>query len=140
VSDVVSDGPKLLEPHPSEEAAPFWEATKDKQLVLPWCVACGQPFWHPRSTCPRCLGDEIDWRPSSGDGAVYAISVHHKSGPGRSPDDGPYAVALVELPEGVRLMANIVGDGGESAAVGDAVRPIWHPLSDGRHLIQFTLA
>lgn len=139
----MSDRPKLLEPPPSEEAAPFWAATERKELVLPWCRACDQAFWHPRANCPRCLGDDIDWRPAAGTGEVYAVSVHHRAGPGRKEDDGPYAVALIDLPEGVRMMSNIVGDdlvgedGEPLVSVGDAVRLTWHALSDGRHLPQF---
>jgi uncharacterized OB-fold protein len=63
--------------------------------------------------------------------------VHHRPGPGREPDDGTYAVALVDLPEGVRMMTNIVGCEPDEVAVGQAVRVHWHQLSDGRHLPMF---
>jgi len=131
----------LLEPAPASEAsAPFWDATRDQRLVLPWCTACERPFWYPREVCPRCLGDGIEWRPASGDGTAYAVSVHHKPGPGRVPEDGPYVVALVELAEGVRLLSNVVGCPPDDVAVGMALRLTWHPLTDGRHLPQFTPA
>ena len=129
----------LLEPAPaSEESAPFWDATREQRLVLPWCADCDRAFWYPRVVCPRCLGDAVEWRPASGDATVYAVSVHHKPGPGRVPEDGPYAVALVELPEGPRLLSNVVGCPPDDVAVGMPVRLTWHPLSDGRHLPQFT--
>jgi hypothetical protein len=130
----------LLEPPAGEDAAPFWEATRRRQLVLPWCTACQRAFWYPRQVCPTCLGTDVEWRPAAGTGEVYAVSVQHKPGPGRDPDAGPYAVALVELPEGVRLMSNVVGCPPDAVAVGAAVRVAWHPLSDGRNLPQFTPA
>lgn len=127
----------LMEPPPSPVAAPFWDATRREQLVLPWCAFCERPFWYPRATCPSCLGDAIEWRVASGDGEVYAATVQHRVGMGRDPADGPYAVALVDLAEGVRIMSNVVGCPPEDVEVGTPVRVAWLPLSDGRRLPQF---
>jgi uncharacterized OB-fold protein len=124
----------LFEPHESEAAGPFWEATRRDELVVPWCTACDRPFWYPREVCPSCLGTAIDWRPASGTGEVYAVSVQHRPGPGRDPEDGPYAVALVDLVEGVRMMTNVVGCPPGDVTVGMAVQLTWAPLSDGRKL------
>jgi uncharacterized protein len=127
----------LLEPPPSDEAAPFWDATRRSELVLPWCAACERPFWYPRAACPRCLGDDIEWRTASGDGVVYAASVQHLPGPGRDAADGPYVVVLVDLAEGVRVMGNVSECAPDDVHVGMRVRAIWYPLSDGRKLLQF---
>ena len=62
------------EPPVSEEATAFWEATRRRELVLPWCCACTRPFWYPRPVCPACLGADIEWRRASGDGEVYAVA------------------------------------------------------------------
>ena len=51
----------------------------------------------------------------------------------------PYAVALIELDEGVRMMSNVVGIEPDAVEIGMAVRVIWEPLSDGRNLPQFEL-
>jgi uncharacterized protein len=126
-----------FEPPPGDDAAPFWDATRRGELVLPWCRACERPFWFPRSICPGCLGDDIDWRVASGDGTVYACSVQHKPGPGRESDAPPYAVVLVDLAEGVRVMSNVLGCPPGEVAVGMRVRATWQPLSDGRRLLQF---
>jgi uncharacterized OB-fold protein len=131
---------KLAEPAETRSSRPFWEATRHERLVLPYCVDCERYFWYPRPVCPTCLGDDIDWRPAAGTGEVHAVSVHHQAGPGRDPDDGPYAVAIVELPEGVRLLTNIVGVPPDDVTVGAAVRVAWHELSDGRRLPVFTPA
>lgn len=131
---------KVFDPPVSESGAPFWEATCERRLVLPWCVTCEAPFWFPRELCPRCLGVDIEWRPASGSGAVHAVSVQHRPGPARDPAAGPYAVALIDLAEGVRIMSNVVGCPPDQVAVGMAVRVGWHPLSDGRNLPQFELA
>ena len=105
--------------------------------MLPWCAACDRPFWYPRAACPRCLGDDIEWRGASGDGVVYAASVQHLPGPGRDAADGPYVVVLVDLEEGVRVMGNVLDCAPDDVHVGMRVRANWQPLSDGRKLSQF---
>ena len=34
----------------------FWDATRERQLVIQWCLSCDEPVWFPREVCPRCLG------------------------------------------------------------------------------------
>jgi uncharacterized OB-fold protein len=131
---------KLFEPPQSEHGTPFWDATREERLVIPYSVGTGTPFWYPREVAPDTLEPAVEWREASGEGTVYAVSVQHKTGPGRDPADGPYAVALVDLPEGVRIMSNVVGCDPESVAPGMAVRVTWHPLSDGRNIPMFTPA
>ena len=128
----------LFEPPPSEATGPYWEASRERRLVVPWCPACDRAFWAPREVCPSCLDPGVEWRDAAGTGVVYAASVHHKPGPGRSPDDGPYVVALVELAEGIRVMTNVVGCPPDDVTVGLPVTVTWHPLADGRHLPLFT--
>ncbi len=127
----------LIEPPVTEASAPFWEATRERRLVLPWSAVTGRPVWFPRDADPLAPDRPYEWREASGEGVVYAASVHHRPGPGRTEDDCPYVVALVDLAEGVRMMANIVDCPPEDVVVGMAVRVTWQPLSDGRHLPQF---
>jgi uncharacterized protein len=131
---------KLMEPPESEHGKPFWDATRDERLVLPHSAATGQAFWYPREVAPDTLEPDVEWREASGDGTVYAVSVQHRTGPGRDPADGPYAVALIDLPEGVRIMSNVIGCDPGSVTPGMAVRVAWHELSDGRKLPMFTPA
>jgi uncharacterized OB-fold protein len=52
-------------------------------------------------------------------------------------DRCPFAVALIDLDEGVRVMSNVVDCDPEAVTVGQAVEVAWEPLSDGRHLMVF---
>lgn len=126
-----------FEPPESEVTGPFWAATRDRRLVLQWCRTCERPIHFPRDACSRCLDDELEFRPSPGVGTVYAVSVMPKPANPMMAGREPYAVALVELDEGVRLMSNIVGIDPGAVRVGMAVRVTWERLSDGRHLPQF---
>ncbi|HEX6421585.1 MAG TPA: OB-fold domain-containing protein [Acidimicrobiales bacterium] len=132
--------PALIEPPVTPASAPFWDATRDRRLVLPWSTVTGRAVWYPRDVDPAAPDRPFEWREAAGTGTVYAASVHHRPGPGRDPADGPYVVALVELPEGVRMLTNVVGCPPEEVAVGMPVRVAWRPLSDGRHLPVFTPA
>jgi uncharacterized protein len=135
----MSDGSAaaIIEPPVTEASAPFWDATRERRLVLPYSPVTGRPMWYPREVDPAAPDRPIAWREASGAGVVYAASVHHKPGPGRDPGDGPYVVALIELAEGVRMMSNVVGCPPDAVEVGMPVQLTWRPLSDGRHLPQF---
>jgi hypothetical protein len=124
--------PTRFEPTESAAGAPFWAATRDRRLVLPWCRACEAPHWFPREFCPHCLGTDLDWREASGQGTVYAVSVMPAVA-----DRAPTAVVLVDLAEGVRMMSNVITEEPNAVVVGQTVRASWEPLSDGRHLVVF---
>ncbi|HMC41782.1 MAG TPA: OB-fold domain-containing protein [Acidimicrobiales bacterium] len=129
--------PARLEPPVTEEAEPFWDATRRQELALPWCRHCQRPFWYPRPVCPTCLSPDVEWRPSSGRGQVYAVSVMHRPSNPSMAERVPYAVALIDLDDGVRMMSNVVGVEAERVEVGMDVTLTWEPLSDGRHLPLF---
>src|SRR5687767_4093464 len=120
-----------MEPPVSDAAEPFWEASKQKQLVLQWCKPCNELIHYPREFCPSCLGFDLEFRPAAGTGEIHATSVVRVPSGTMPP---PYVVALVETAEGARMMTNIVGCEPEAAKVGMAVKIHWEPLSDGRHL------
>ena len=124
-------------PYVSDVARPFWDATRARSLVLQWCPACEAPLHPPREACPRCLRASLEWRPASGRGEVYAVSVMHRPGHPALADRVPYAVALVDLEEGVRFLSHVVGCAPETVRVGLPLRLAWEPLPDGRALPVF---
>lgn len=125
------------DPPLSQTAAPFWDATRDRRLVLQHCTSCGHAIWFPRALCPECSGTELEWRDSSGLGAVYAVSVQYRAANAEMSERVPYAVVLVDLDDGVRLMSNVFGCDAEEVIVGMRVEPDWELLPDGRHLLVF---
>jgi uncharacterized OB-fold protein len=131
--DAVSEATRF-EPKESVGGQPFWAGTRDGKFLVPWCTSCGEPHWYPREVCPHCLSTELEWREAAGTGTVYAVSVMPKPGNPMMAGREPYAVALVDLDEGVRMMSEVVGGDPWTVAVGDAVTLQWEPLSDGRQL------
>lgn len=122
-------------PPESDAGAPFWAASRDQRLVLPWCTDCGRPHWYPRGFCPSCLSEAIEWRDATGDGTVHAVSVQPKPSRPELADRAPYAVVLVDLAEGVRMLLQARGVADPTTvAIGDTVTLGWEALPDGRHL------
>jgi uncharacterized OB-fold protein len=87
---------------------PFWEGCAAGELRLQHCSACARPFFPPALVCPRCAGRDVAWAPVSGRATLYSYTIQHRAAPGF---EGlvPYAVAIVQLAEGPRMMTNVVG-------------------------------
>jgi len=128
----VSDS--LPVPEPTAVSAPFWDATRRRELAMQRCESCNRLVWYPRFVCPHCGGSTLRWEQLSGNGVVYAVSVHHRAALPALADKVPYSVVLVDLDDGVRLMSNVFGP---APAVGDRVGVKWAPLDDGRNLPVF---
>lgn len=62
------------------------------------CGGCGALLSYPRVLCPRCGSRELAWEESAGEGTVYSATTVH----GR---EGSHGLCLVDLDEGVRVMA-----------------------------------
>lgn len=129
--------PTRFEPPVTETTEAFWEATRDERLLVQWCASCDEAVFYPREVCPGCLGDDLTWRESAGRATVYAVSVQHRPGNPFMADRVPYAVALVDLDEGIRMMTNVVDCDPEQVTIGQQVAVSWEPLSDGRNLPVF---
>jgi hypothetical protein len=68
------------------------------------------------------------------------VTVEHRPQLSSRRAEEPFAVALIELEEGVRMLSNVVGCPPDDVAVGMEVAVTWEPMSDGRHLPQFSPA
>jgi len=95
-------------PVPTPETEYFWEKVRRHELWLQRCGACAHVFFYPRFHCPQCLSDKMEWFRASGRGVLYSYMINHQPPPGFE-DEVPYAIAVVQLDEGPRMMTNIVG-------------------------------
>jgi len=133
-----------LRPRPAitQDNAFFFEGAKQHKLLIQKCSACGTLRHPPRPSCAVCRS--FDWEPleASGKGTIYSFVVNHY--PQVPAFDYPLVVALVELEEGTRLIANVSGITPETAAIGTAVEvgfedfdedlslPVFHPADETR--------
>jgi uncharacterized OB-fold protein len=95
-------------PQITPEMAPFWEAARRHELVVQRCRGCGERRFPARDLCNRCLAREADWVPVSGRGTIFSFVVMHQVYHPGFADSVPYAVVVVELEEGARMISNLV--------------------------------
>ncbi len=95
-------------PEPTPETLHFWEGTRAGELRLQRCDACRRVYFPPRPFCPKlCLAHGVSvFRRERASAKLYSYVIHQRPAPGFVP---PYAIAVVELDEGPRMMTNIVG-------------------------------
>jgi uncharacterized OB-fold protein len=109
----------------------FWEATARRELRVQKCRNCGRLRWTPRPMCPHCNVFEVEWVALSGRGTIYSYTiVAHPTHPFWR-DKVPYAVILVELDEGIRIVSNLEGwEAGDEIRVGARVELTWEQVED----------
>jgi len=112
------------EPYGDPNTQPFWNAARERRLVIQRCDACGRYQFYPRPFCIRC-GGAVAWVDSRGTAVVYSRTEVHAEVPGFTP---PYVVGVVQLDEGPRFTTHLVGD---RVAIGDRVRVDWRERPDG---------
>lgn len=92
-------------PTPTPETAHYWEGARQGELRLQRCDSCKEAYFPPRPFCPECGSREVRVEKASGRGRLYSYVISHMPAPGMEP---PFAIAVVELEEGPRIMANIL--------------------------------
>jgi uncharacterized OB-fold protein len=126
-----------IRPQVNRDTAFFWAGTALGELRIQKCGGCGELRHPPGPMCPSCHETRPEYTVASGLGEVYSYVVHHHPPvPGRTT---PYVVALVELAEGVRVLAELVDvppaevDIGLPVRIGftkvddDLTMPVWRP-------------
>jgi uncharacterized OB-fold protein len=93
-------------PVPTPETRHYWEGARAGELRLQRCRPCAQAYFPPRPFCPRCGSAETEVFRASGRASLYSYVIHQRPMPGFEP---PYAIAVVTLEEGPRMMTNLVG-------------------------------
>jgi uncharacterized OB-fold protein len=133
--------PPIARPLPRPESrgltAPFWEAAKRHELVCQRCTRCNKWIFYPREQCPTCFSTTLEWAPVTGRGRVFAFTiVNQPAHPGFEPDV-PYAYAIVQLDEGVRMPTNIVECPLGDIAVDIPVTVVFDDVSPEWTLVKF---
>jgi len=116
------NGARARRPRPvvNRDNAGFWEGVQRHRLLIQRCTNCGtrRHPWLPG--CNACGGLDWDTVEASGEGTVYSyVVMHHPPFPAFDP---PYAVGLIELAEGVRIVSNVVGVPYDKVRIGLPVR------------------
>lgn len=112
--------PDVLRPVISQDTAFFWAGTARRELRVQRCEACGRLRHPPGPACPTCAATRLDHVLARGTGTVYSYVVHH-----HPPVPGhrcPFVIVLVDLPEGVRMLGELIGADPGDVRIGAPVR------------------
>ena len=111
---------EVLRPAVSPDTAFFWDGTDAGELRIQRCGGCGALRHPPGPMCPACGAARPGYVVAAGTGEVYSYVVqHHPPVPGKQM---PLVVALVALPEGVRMVGELLGVSPDRARIGLPVR------------------
>jgi uncharacterized OB-fold protein len=122
------------------ELRPFFDAARAGTLVVQRCRSCGVRRFPPRDKCSHSHGREADWVPSAGRGKILTWNVMHQVYHPGFANEVPYAVVLVELDDGGRMISNVVGLPNERLEIGLPVEVTFEKLSDEVSLPKFRVA
>jgi len=91
----------------------YEQSLNEEKIMGSKCKKCGALALPPRPICVSCFGSEMEWVQFKGTGKLAAFTsivvappYMAKEGFGRN---NPYVVGVVELAEGVKTVARIVG-------------------------------
>lgn len=124
-------------PAVSELNRPFWDALRNRMLLLPKCNACGLVWYPPSPFCPDCWSKDFTWKRLSGKGRVNSWVVFHQAYFSSLKDDIPYNVAEVELDEGPRLLTNLVDVSNDKIEAGMTVEIVYDDVTENVTLAKF---
>lgn len=85
----------------SNKTADMEWATGEPAVLVTACTRCDRRWYLPRRWCPECGSEDVKRTRSSGMGRTAAVTVIHR----RTGGAAPIGIALVDLDEGVRMMA-----------------------------------
>ena len=126
---VARPGPAVMRPPASPDTDFFWAGTRAGELRIQQCGVCGALRHPPGPACLSCGAvDRQGYQVVAGTGAVYSYVVHrHPPVPGKHL---PIIVALVELTEGPRVMAELAGIDPDKVHIGLRVRSSFVRIDD----------
>jgi len=108
-------------PSPTRDTQPYWDGLNQGKLLIQKCGACGKLRHYPRPLCDACHSFAVEWVEASGRGTIHSWTVtHHPFNIGFK-RELPYALATVDLAEGVRMQAQLREVAPERIAVGQPV-------------------
>ncbi len=91
------------------------------------CKDCGYTMYPTRKVCPKCHSENIEIVDLPRDGTILTYTIVY-SAPEGYEDFAPYAVAIVEMTNGARLMLQIVDTDFNDIKIGKKVEVVFRRL------------
>ncbi len=106
----------------------YWRLQKSKYgLVGSKCLTCNTHFYPPKPLCSDCRRKgKIAEHQFSGKGKILTFTII-RTAPEGFEKQSPYAIGIIELEEGPKIAAQIVGPF-EKLSTGKNVRPVFRRI------------
>jgi len=116
----------------------FYDRLREGRLSTTRCRRDGSLHWPPRTACPNCRTEELEWVDLPEEGHIYAFSAVLAGAPLGMEAEVPFAVGLVDLTgTPLRLFGRIVGRPWNELRIGAPVRTEAYDIGDGRMFYRF---
>ena len=115
----------------------FYSYCKQQELRFQKCSRCERWRHVPREMCPDCGCFDYEWAKSSGRGQVFSWATTDQPMLPQFADAVPYAIAIVELEEGVRIATWVVDVPAEELRIGLPVVVVFDDVTSGVTLPKF---
>jgi uncharacterized OB-fold protein len=116
----------------------FYQFLAEEKLMGSHCNSCKAQFLPPRALCPSCYGEDMEWIEMPAEGKLVAYTTIHiaptamiEAGYDR---ENPYCAGIVELANGTRISAQILGVPAaqpEAIAIGAPVHAVFVKRGEG---------
>lgn len=128
--NLVTPGPTI-----TSVSEPFWDAVAQKEFILQKCTDCNQWVFYPRTICPHCWSNNLEWRPASGKAHLKTWGIVHRPGHPAWQEVAPYVLGVVELEEGPTMLTHLLLDETKDLHIGlplqvsyTKINKVWLPF------------
>ena len=118
----------------------FYDFCQKGELRFQKCCGCGRWRHVPRMMCSTCGSWDWEWAKSSGKGKLFTWTVVERPMHPAFADDAPYAPAMIELAEGVRMISWVIDCPPAELKRGMPVEVIFQKATDELTLPKFRRA
>ena len=109
-------------PRPNAQTRAYWDGCAEGELRYQRCAGCGHVQCIPRSLCEHCQNTDLQWHASRRLGTVLTFTTVYRAPLPAFKDMVPYVIAIVDLDEGFRVMANALSTMQGNLSIGARVR------------------
>jgi uncharacterized OB-fold protein len=111
----------------------FTETADGPRLLGSKCASCGTPYFPKSAVChnPECRESKMDEASFGPRGTLWSCAIQNYPPPPPARYEEPYtpyALGMVDMPEGLRVVARISTDAPESVRVGAEVELVLERL------------
>ncbi len=128
-------------PIPDDLTRPFWEAARERRLVLQRCATCNYYNHPPRHACDACLSQQLRFEPVSGLGRIHTFTIMHQRDVPGFESEAPFINIVVELEEqpALFMLSNLPISERDRLRIGAPVKVEFEDRGNGEIVPQFRI-